>query len=121
MCPATRHHSVTILTEPKPAIYQLRRFDQQLLAVQQMLAGQLLVSQDRCIDGLLDLYNVAPTKLLRELVGELISDIRFVSTVRAQLLHDDLSVLSGCHGFRLPLRTRPQLLPQRIGERVVRS
>ena len=102
---------MTILTEPIPATNQVSRFDQQLLALQRMLAGRLLVSQDRCIDGLLDLYNVAPSKLLRELVGELISDIRFVSTVRAQLLHDDLSVLSGCHGRKHPLTNRPQLLP----------
>ena len=84
------------LTEPLPAANQFGRFDQQMLAILRMLDGQLLVSQDRCVDELLDLYNVAPTGLLRELVAELISDIRYVSTVRAQLLRDDLSVLSGC-------------------------
>jgi hypothetical protein len=59
-----------------------------------MLSDQVLVSQDRCVDALLDLYNVAPSTLVRELIGELISDLRFVSAVRAQLLHDDLGVLA---------------------------
>lgn len=60
-----------------------------------MLNGELLISQDRCVDGLLDLYNAAPSKLMRELIAEMISDIRYVSAVRAQLLRDDLTLLTG--------------------------
>ena len=96
------------LTEHVPAAYEFRRFNQQLRAVQRMLDGQLLVSKDRCVDALLDLYNVAPAGLVRELVAELISGIRYTSTVRAQLLDDDLSVLSGCLGSE-------------VGERVERG
>lgn len=70
------------------------RFDQELHALHDLLDGELLVSQDRCVDALLDLYNAAPTTLLRELVAEMISDIRFVSAVRAQLLRDDVTLLT---------------------------
>ncbi|MCP3992682.1 MAG: hypothetical protein GY724_26665 [Actinomycetia bacterium] len=83
------------MSATKPAALQIDDFDRQMQAVQDMLSGQVLVSQDRCVDGLLDLYNVAPTALLREMIGELISDIRFVTAVRAQLLGDDLTLLDG--------------------------
>lgn len=66
-------------------------FGQELAAVQGMLSDQLLVSQDRCVDALLDLHNLAPTPLVRGLIGGLISDIRYVAAVEAQLLSDDLN------------------------------
>ncbi len=86
---------VETLSVTKPAASQIGDFDHQMQAFQDMLGDQVLVSQDRCVDGLLDLYNVAPTGLLREMIGELISDIRFVSAVQAQVLGDDLSVIDG--------------------------
>jgi len=70
------------------------RFDQELDAMAEMLDGQLLVSQEQCVDALLDLYNVAPTTLLCELIGEMISDIRYVSAVLVQQLRRDLSTLT---------------------------
>ena len=80
----------------EPATRQISDFDVQLRAVQDMLSGQVLVSQDRCVDGLLDLYNVAPTTMIREMIGELISDIRYVSAVQAQMLGQDLTLLTAC-------------------------
>jgi hypothetical protein len=85
---------MTILTPVEPAAPQINEFAVRLLALQDMLHDQVLVSQDRCVDGLLDLYNAAPTVLLREMIGELISDIRFVSAVRAPALGRDLILLT---------------------------
>lgn len=69
------------------------RFRRELERVQTILDGQVLVSQDRCVDALLDLYNVAPSALVRALIGNLLSDMRFVSAVRARYLAEDLSAL----------------------------
>ncbi|MEM8922635.1 MAG: hypothetical protein AAGD35_03965 [Actinomycetota bacterium] len=81
------------LTMPSPAAHRTATFDRELSRVRAMLDGQVLVSQDRCVDALLDLFNLAPGPLVRELLGEMLSDIRFVSAVRAELLRDDLSIL----------------------------
>ncbi len=86
---------VETLSATEPEASQISDFDRQMRAFQDMLSNQVLVSQDRCVDSLLDLYNVAPTPLLREMIGELISDIRFVSAVQAQPLGDDLSAIDG--------------------------
>ena len=78
-------------------------FDQELESVQRMLSGQVLVSQDRCVDALLDLFNAAPNALVRELIGALISDMRFVSAVKADLLSSDLrSVEAYLHDRGVP-------------------
>jgi hypothetical protein len=55
--------------------------------------GSVLISQDRCVDHLLDLYNTAPTKVVRLMVAAMIDDIRHVSAVRATDLHDPLDEL----------------------------
>lgn len=82
------------MTKPLTAARRNARFDEELDRLHELLNGQTLISQDHCVDALLDLYNTAPGKLAQELIGEIISDIRFVSAVRAQLILDDLSVLS---------------------------
>lgn len=69
-------------------------FDRALVAMETLVADQVLVSQDRCVDGLLDLYNTAPTNVLRHLVAELIDEIRHVSSVRADELAEALAELS---------------------------
>ena len=82
------------MTKPLTAAHRNARFDAELERLHELLDGQTFVSQDRCVDALLDLYNTAPGRLARELIAEMISDIRFVSAVRAQLLRDDVSVLT---------------------------
>lgn len=83
------------MTKPLMTVaHRTALFDEELDRLHDLLDGQILVSQDRCIDALLDLYNAAPGKLARELIGEMISDIRFVSAVRSQLLRDDLAILT---------------------------
>ena len=84
---------VETLTKPKTTAHQNALFDAELDRLEQLLNGQQLVSQDRCVDALLDVYNAAPGKLARQLVGEMISDIRFVKAVRADTMLDDLVVL----------------------------
>ncbi len=69
-------------------------FDQELARLIEALDDQVLVSQDRCVDALLDLYNLAPNRIARQLISELLSDIRFVTAVRARMLRDDLSILA---------------------------
>ncbi|MEM9135620.1 MAG: hypothetical protein AAF962_15530 [Actinomycetota bacterium] len=81
------------LTKPKTTAHRNALFDAELDRLEELLDGQMLVSQDRCIDALLDVYNAAPGKLARQLVGEMISDIRFVKAVRADTMLDDLAVL----------------------------
>lgn len=68
-------------------------FDDQLRDLHRLLEGQLLIAQDRCVDALLDLYNAAPNRAICELLGEMMSDIRYVSAVRVQLLRDDLTLM----------------------------
>ena len=89
----------TIINTPPTARSRARsesRFDQQFRALQHLLDGQLLIAQDRCVDALLDLYNAAPNQTVRDVLGEMMSDIRYVSAVRVQLLRDDLTLLANC-------------------------
>ncbi len=81
------------LTKPKTAAARNALFDAELDRLTELLDGEMLVSQDRCVDALLDVYNAAPGKLARQLVGEMISDIRFVKAVRADTMLDDITVL----------------------------
>jgi len=69
-------------------------FDRNLAEMAGSLEGQLLVSQDRCIDGLLDLYNTAPTEVVRRLVTDIIDDMRHVSAVKTADLQAKLDVLA---------------------------
>ena len=75
-------------------ITETAMFDDELQSLYRLLNGNLLLSQERCVDALLDLYNAAPTALIRDLIGDMLSDIRFVSAVRTQLLRDDLTLLT---------------------------
>lgn len=69
-------------------------FAKALTALAGMLEGQVLVSQDRCVDGFLDLFNAAPNELVRRLVGEAIDDVRHVRTIRSEDVRATLAELS---------------------------
>jgi hypothetical protein len=56
--------------------------------------GQLLLSQGRCVDHLLDLYNATDNLTLREVISDVIDDIRHLSTVRADEMRSNLVMLA---------------------------
>jgi hypothetical protein len=66
-------------------------FDEAMEVLEGSLKSQLLVSQDRCVDGLLDLYNVAANELVRQFVVDILDDIRHLSSVRASHLQARLN------------------------------
>jgi hypothetical protein len=66
-------------------------FDEALAALDQILASPLLVSQDRCVDGLLDLYNSATSDLIRQLIVNILDDIRHLHSVRTAYVTARLS------------------------------
>ena len=66
------------------------RFETILADLYQRVDGAVLVSQDRCVDDLLDLYNAAPGEVVRLVVAEIIDDVRHISAIRAVELHDRL-------------------------------
>ena len=59
------------------------RFHGHLVGLMDATDGPVLISQDRCVDGLLDLYNAAPTEVVRAMVASVIDDIRHLSAVRS--------------------------------------
>ncbi len=69
-------------------------FDSALIALAEGLEGQVLMSQDRCIDGLLDIYNAAPTEVVRQLVIEIMDDIRHLSSVKTEDIKAELEELA---------------------------
>ena len=54
------------------------------------IEGALLVSQRRCVDLLLDLYNAAPIGTTRHLIEERLSDIRHLNAIEADEVRADL-------------------------------
>lgn len=68
-------------------------FEELLAAFIETVDGATLVSQDRCVDALLDLFNAAPTDVVRSLVASMIDDMRHVSAVRASDLSEGLEEL----------------------------
>jgi hypothetical protein len=60
-----------------------------------VLDGQLLVSQNRWVDHLLDLYNMAPNEDLRREITRSLNEIRNACSVKASDLRDELLVLAG--------------------------
>lgn len=82
------------MTSQLTTVEETTGFDRSLAEMAGTLDDQLLVSQDRCIDGLLDLYNSAPTEVVRRLVAEVIDSIRHLSAVRSADLKAQLDELS---------------------------
>ncbi|MEO8695375.1 MAG: hypothetical protein ABI658_17755 [Acidimicrobiales bacterium] len=50
------------------------------------LEGQQVVSTSRCVDGLLDLYNVTVDPTARGLIEATLGDVRFTNAVRGEQL-----------------------------------
>jgi hypothetical protein len=76
-------------------------FAEALAALERSLDAQLLVSQDRCVDGLLDLYNAADNDLVRRFVAEIIDDIRHLSAVRASTIQGRLAEVTAALAVEL--------------------
>ena len=54
------------------------------------IAGQVLLSQGRCVDILLDLFNVTTEPSIQVLIGERLNDIRHLRAVEADEFRADL-------------------------------
>jgi hypothetical protein len=54
------------------------------------IAGQMLLSQGRCVDVLLDLFNVTTEPSIQVLIGERLEDIRHLRAVLADEFRADL-------------------------------
>lgn len=81
------------MTSELQTLERADRFDSLLTDLAARADGAVLLSQDRCVDRLLDLYNAAPTEVVRRMVSAMIDDIRHVSAVRAADLHAPLDEL----------------------------
>lgn len=58
------------------------------------LDGQMLVSQNRWVDHLLDLHNLVELPALRRIIEGTISDVRFQSSVEAGWMREQLVLLA---------------------------
>jgi hypothetical protein len=58
------------------------------------LAGQTFVSQSRCVDHLLDLWNATSNAVLHAVLTAALADIRQVNIVRGDDMHASLSVVA---------------------------
>ncbi len=87
--------TTTLTTGPGAA------FTEALTRLERTLDAQILVSQDRCVDGLLDLYNAAPTELIRSLVADILDDIRHLSAVRASTVQGRLMEVTAATSVEL--------------------
>jgi hypothetical protein len=58
------------------------------------LARQAFVSQSRCVDHLLDLWNASCNPVLRAVLTAALADIRQVNVVRGDDMHAALSVVA---------------------------
>lgn len=54
------------------------------------IGGQVLLSQGRCVDVLLDLFNVTNETSIQVLIGERLDDIRHLRAVEADEFRADL-------------------------------
>ncbi len=87
--------TTTLTTGPGAA------FTEALTRLERTLDAQILVSQDRCVDGLLDLYNAAPTEPIRSLVADILDDIRHLSAVRASTVQGRLMEVTAATSVEL--------------------
>ncbi|MDH4074470.1 MAG: hypothetical protein OEY41_04175 [Acidimicrobiia bacterium] len=93
----TKHTDSTTATTTGPCA----AFTDALTRLERSLDAQILVSQDRCVDGLLDLYNAAPTELIRSLVADILDDIRHLSAVRASTVQGRLMEVTAATSVEL--------------------
>jgi hypothetical protein len=81
--------SALLASTPSP--YRIEgTFAYELDALRRSLADQVIVSTGRCVDGLLDLYNVTRDPAASRLIEDALRDIRFTNSVRADRLRDAL-------------------------------
>ncbi len=73
---------------------QASDFDLELEQLRTKINGQVLASQDRCVDGLLDLLNAAPSRVAHDLIVDILNDVRHLSSVRVDWLEGQLDVLA---------------------------
>lgn len=73
---------------------QTSEFDQVLGQLRTKIHGQVLASQDRCVDGLLDLLNASPSSMTSDLLVDILNDVRHISSVRVEWLEEQLDVLT---------------------------
>jgi len=73
---------------------QVAEFDRILRNLDEVTRGQVLISQDRCVDALLDLYNSAPTEVVRSLIASILDEVRHVSAVRADGIKSHIDELA---------------------------
>lgn len=59
-------------------------FAYELDAFVRSLAGQTIISTSRCVDRLLDLYNVTVDHAARRLIEAALRDVRFTNAVRGE-------------------------------------
>lgn len=64
------------------SVPQAGTFAYEIDAFERSLAGQAIVSTSRCIDGLLDLYNVTLDPAARRLIEAALREVRFTNAVR---------------------------------------
>ena len=87
---------MTITDRPSPTASDLA--EDVLPAIDELLIlldGQVLVSQNRWVDHLLDLYNLAPNPDLRRELSHVLDEIRHANSVRAAALREALLLLAG--------------------------
>ncbi|MEZ5408884.1 MAG: hypothetical protein R2761_12715 [Acidimicrobiales bacterium] len=97
----TEHTDSTTTTTTTTTTGPGAAFTEALTRLEHSLDTQILVSQDRCVDGLLDLYNAAPTELIRSLVADIIDDIRHLSAVRASTVQGRLMEVTAATSVEL--------------------
>ncbi len=70
-------------TTPRPVeLSGTDRLVERISAARLAADGQYVVSQDRFVDDLLDLWNLCPSVRLRDLVGDALAEVRHLSSVR---------------------------------------
>jgi len=74
----------TLLPSTSNAVLHEATFAYELDAFRRSLRGQTLVSTSRCIDGLLDLYNVTLDPAARGLIEAALSEVRSTNAVRSE-------------------------------------
>ena len=70
-------------------------------AVLTEVAGQQLISQSRCVDWLLDLFNLTEVAGLRDVVAECLAEIRHLNVVRGKDMQAALLLISAAAAIEM--------------------
>ncbi len=85
----------TLFPSTSNPVRQEGTFEYQFDVFMHSLAGQTIVSTSRCIDGLLDLYNVTLDPAARRLIEASLREIRFTNAVRSDQMVRELTEIDG--------------------------